>query len=58
MAVSAIGIARNAPNGPILKVFANRYASGIWNNQNPTKLSIVGVFVSPAPFNDWIITDH
>jgi hypothetical protein len=56
MAVSATGIAINTPSGPMAKVFASRYANGIWNNQKPARFIHVGVHVSPAPLNALIIT--
>ena len=41
--VSATGIATKTPVGPIFMVKARKYASGIWKNQKPKRLSIVGV---------------
>ena len=56
IAVSAAGIAMNAPVAPIFKVLERKIASGIWKSQKPTALIIVGVLVSPAPLNAFIIT--
>jgi hypothetical protein len=56
MEVSATGIAIKTPSGPIPNVFDKKYARGIWKNQNPNKLMIVGVRVSPAPLNALAIT--
>ena len=56
MAVSDTGIAMKTPMGPRLNVFAKSQAKGIWKHQNPKKLIIVGVRVSPAPLNAFDIT--
>ena len=47
--VSATGIAMKTPSVPNFNTTDNTYARGTWKNQNPNKLIIVGVFVSPAP---------
>lgn len=56
MAVSAAGIAIKTPVEPIAKVIDNSQANGIWKNQKPNKLIIVGERVSPAPLNELAIT--
>lgn len=56
MAVSATGIAMNTPVAPMENVLESNHASGIWKNQKPNKLMIVGVRVSPAPLNAFAIT--
>ena len=56
MNISAMGIARKAPVGPQFSTSAMSNAIGIWNNQKPTKLIMVGVRVSPAPLNACVTT--
>src|SRR5690606_39128642 len=50
---SAIAIAQKMPCGPIAA--ASAYASGSCSSQKNTKLIQVGVSVSPAPLNAWIM---
>ena len=52
----AIAMDRNMPKGPSSNVLDRNHANGTSNIQKQKKLIIVGVFVSPAPLNDWPIT--
>ena len=53
---SVSGMAIKMPRGPIAAFFERYQASGICNTQNPNKFLIVGVHVSPAPWNAFINT--
>jgi len=55
MQVSAITIAINTPFGPQFHVIASKYATGICNIQNQNKFTHVGVLLSPAPLNAFIM---
>ena len=52
----ARAIAKKIPNGPSSNVLDSSHANGTSNIQKQKKLMIVGVLVSPAPLNDWLIT--
>ena len=56
MHVSAETIAINIPFGPQPQTMASKYANGIWNIQNQNRFTHVGVLLSPAPLNAFIIT--
>jgi tRNA A-37 threonylcarbamoyl transferase component Bud32/TolB-like protein len=49
-------MAQNTPDGPSPIAWASHQANGISNTQKQTRLSHVGVHVSPEPLNDWVST--
>ena len=52
----AIAIAKKTPCGPRRNWCASKYASGSSKSQKTPRLMSVGVHVSPAPLNDWLMT--
>ena len=48
--------ARATPRGPKAAWRASQYARGTSHSQKHARLIHVGVHVSPAPLNDWVMT--